>query len=126
MDKTRVDDMLMEMITPKIKEIEKKFTSRQGLNQEDINTLLLKSQHNHISHLDNKLNEVANSIVALEKRFDTKFEILKKRFMGLENKFDLLSEKMEHTMQKALNNNMMSLIAMIGAMLILSKIIDKF
>ncbi len=45
MDKTRVDDMLIEMITPKVQEIETKFTSGQGLTQEDINTLLLKSQN---------------------------------------------------------------------------------
>jgi len=45
-DKTRVDDMLIEMISPKIKEIEEKFSNGQGLDQEGINTLLLKSQYN--------------------------------------------------------------------------------
>ena len=108
MNKTRVDNILMEMITPKITEIEKKFTSNQGLNQEDINTLLLKSQYNHINHLDDKLNDVADSVMALE------------------HKFELLNEKLEHTIQKALNKNMMSLIAVLGAFMILSKIIDKF
>ena len=52
MDKTRVDDMLIEMIKPKIKEIEEKFSRGEGLQQDDINTLLLKSQYNHINHLD--------------------------------------------------------------------------
>jgi len=70
MDKTRVDDMLIEMITPKVKEIEKKFGNGEGLTQEDINTLLLKSQYNHINHLDTKLDEVTASVVNLEKRFD--------------------------------------------------------
>ena len=50
MDKTRVDDILIEMITPKIKEIEDKFVAGDGLTQEDINTLLLKSQYNHTNH----------------------------------------------------------------------------
>ena len=45
MNKTRVDDMLIEMITPKVKEIEEKFTKGEGLSQDDINTLLLKSQY---------------------------------------------------------------------------------
>ena len=65
-----------------MKEIEEKFSAGKGLNQEDINTLLLKSQYNHINHLDDKLNEVTQSVVALENKFT-----------GLENKFDLLNEK---------------------------------
>jgi len=92
MNKTRVDDMLIEMISPKIKEIEEKFSAGKGLNQEDINTLLLKSQYNHINHLDDKLNEVTASVVALENKFDGKFNELENKFDGkfreLENKFD--------------------------------------
>jgi uncharacterized coiled-coil DUF342 family protein len=114
MNKTRVDDMLIEMISPKIKEIEEKFSSGKGLNQEDINTLLLKSQYNHINHLDDKLNEVTASVVALENKF-----------IGLENKFELLNEKIEHTIQKALNKNMMLLITVMGFFVIISKLIDK-
>lgn len=114
MNKTRVDDMLIEMISPKIKEIEEKFSAGKGLNQEDINTLLLKSQYNHINHLDDKLNEVTSSVVALENKF-----------VGLENKFDLLNEKIEHTIQKALNKNMMMLITVMGFFVIASKLVDK-
>jgi len=136
MNKTRVDDMLIEMISPKIKEIEEKFSAGKGLNQEDINTLLLKSQYNHINHLDDKLNEVTASVVALEHKFDEKFNELENkfdgkfnelehRFVGLENKFDLLNEKIEHTIQKALNKNMMLLITVMGFFVIASKLIDK-
>lgn len=55
---TKIDDMLIEMISPKLKEIEERFSKGEGLSNEDINTLLLKSQFNHINHLDQKLNEV--------------------------------------------------------------------
>jgi len=165
MDKTRVDDMLIEMITPKVKEIEKKFSSGYGLTQEDINTLLLKSQYNHINHLDIKLDEVTASVVQLENKFiklenkftglENKFVKLENKFVGLENKFigletrvdlalkemkkdykileekmdqkfDAFESKMEATIQKALNKNMMALIVVIGAFVTLSKIIDKF
>ena len=122
MDKTKVDDILIEMIQPKIKEIEEKFSRGDGLNNQDINTLLLKSQYNHINHLDRKLNEVTASVVALE----NKFVGLENKFVGLENKFELLNEKIETTIQKALNKNMMMLIFVIGAFLTLSKVIDKF
>ena len=37
MDKTKVDDMLIEMITPKVKEIEEKF----GRKQKGVRSLLL-------------------------------------------------------------------------------------
>jgi predicted nuclease with TOPRIM domain len=129
MNKTRVDDMLIEMINPKIKEIEEKFSNGTGLTQDDINTLLLKSQYNHINHLDDKLNEVTASVVALENRFnglESKFNGLEARFSGLEAKFDLLRESIESTIQKALNRNMMMMIGMMGFFVMLSKIIDKF
>ena len=108
MNKIRANDMLIEMISPKIKEIEEKFSAGKGLNQEDINTLLLKSQYNHINHLDDKLNEVTASVVALE------------------NKFEILNEKIEHTIQKALNKNMLMLMGMMGFFLTLSKALDIF
>jgi len=135
MDKTRVDDMLIEMISPKIKEIEEKFSNGQGLNQEDINTLLLKSQYNHINHLDDKLNEVTADVASLKGDFSSlkgdfsslkgDFSSLEGKFSRLEGKFDLLNEKIEHTIQKALNKNMMLLITVMGFFVVVSKLIDK-
>ena len=130
MNKTKVDDMLIEMIRPKIDEIESKFSNNQPLTQDDINTLLLKSQYNHINHLDQKLNETVESVKNLEHKFDLTVKELRGDYERLENKFDvkfqLLEERVEHTIQKALNRNMMTLIIVIGAFLTLSKIIDKF
>lgn len=108
MNKTNVDDMLLEMITPKVKEIEEKFSAGEGLTQDDINTLLLKSQYNHINHLDIKLDETVASVKELESRFV------------------LLEEKVAHSIQQALNKNMVLLFFMMGVFLTLSKIIDKF
>ena len=114
MDKTRVDDMLIEMITPKVNEISEKFGNGGSLTQDDINTLLLKSQYNHINHLDQKLDEVVADVASLK----GVFELLKSEFSRLE-------EKIEKTIEKALNKNMMSLIAILGLFLTLSKLIDK-
>ena len=140
MDKTRVDDMLIEMISPKIKEIEEKFSSGQGLNQEDINTLLLKSQYNHINHLDDKLNEVTASVVALEGKFlelegkfdgkfseqDAKFESLKgefnTKFSQLETKFEQAQVKMQDT----IISTMRWYIGGAGVVLIILKALDIF
>ena len=137
MDKTKVDDILIEMIKPKIEEIEKKFSSNQPLTQDDINTLLLKSQYNHINHLDLKLNETVESVKNLEHKFELTTRELRSDFMEfkqqitsdfkeLEQKFQNLEQKIETTIQKALNRNMMLLIVVIGFFMTLSKIIDKF
>ncbi|KAF3981744.1 MAG: hypothetical protein HFP78_05240 [Methylococcales symbiont of Hymedesmia sp. n. MRB-2018] len=126
MSETKVDDMLIEMIDPKIKEIEQRFSDGKGLTQDDINTLLLKSQYNHINHLDEKLNEVTASVVDLGGKFDVleaKFELLK---TDIEGKFELLKTDIEITIQKALNRNMLVLISAMGFFLTLSKLIDKF
>ena len=140
MDKTKVDDMLIEMIKPKIDDIEKKFSSNQPLTQDDINTLLLKSQYNHINHLDQKLNETVEAVKSLEHKFEKleikvakRLDIFEERLNTFDEKLNTFDEKlnsfkqeMEANMQKALNKNMMTLIIVIGAFLTLSKIIDKF
>ena len=126
---TKVDDMLIEMITPKVKEIEEKFGQGKGLTQDDINTLLLKSQYNHINHLDLKLDEVTADVASLKDAFTGlkgEFTGLKGEFTGLKGEFELLKQSIETTIQKALNKNMMLLIVVMGAFLTLSKIIDKF
>ncbi len=146
-DETKVDDMLIEMITPKVREIEEKFGRGEGLTQDDINTLLLKSQYNHINHLDLhinhldlKLNEVVADVASLKSEFDNKFNSLKSefdnkfnslqsefdnKFNSLQSEFELLKQTIETTIQKALNRNMLALIVVMGAFLTLSKIIDK-
>jgi len=98
MDKTKVDDMLIQMIQPKMEEIERRFSAGEGLSGEDINTLLLKSQYNHINHLDSKLNEVTADVASLRGDFNQiegKFAVLEGKFAGLESKFDVLEGKFE-------------------------------
>ncbi|HRF57917.1 MAG TPA: hypothetical protein PLV58_11030 [Campylobacterales bacterium] len=107
MQKTRVDDMLIEMISPKVKEIEEKFGQGIGLTQEDINTLLLKSQYNHINHLDEKLDEVTASVVALEGKFqglEGKFQGLEGKFLGLEGKFNTFKAEMVAEFEKRMGS----------------------
>jgi len=140
MNKTRVDDLLIEMITPKVKEIEEKFTKGDGLTQEDINTLLLKSQYNRINHLDEKLDEVTADVASLKgdfKGLESKFEILKieidarfskldgdmnTKFANLETKFEEAQKKMQET----IISTMKWYIGGAGVVLILLKALDIF
>ncbi|MFT4928206.1 MAG: hypothetical protein ACI8WB_004325, partial [Phenylobacterium sp.] len=70
MNKTTVDEMLIKMIKPELDDIEARYSAGERLATKDVNTLLLKSQYNHINHLDQKLDEVTDSVVNLEANFD--------------------------------------------------------
>jgi len=133
MNKTNVDDFLIEMITPKVKEIESKFGNNEPLSQDDINTLLLKSQYNHINHLDKKLDEVTADVATLKTEFkllettvNRRFETFEQRFETFEQRFETFEQKIDATIQKALNKNMYIIVAAIGIFVTISKIIDKF
>jgi ABC-type siderophore export system fused ATPase/permease subunit len=126
MTKTRVDDMLIEMIEPKIREINEKFSKGEKLTQDDINTLLLKSQYNHINHLDDKLNETVEYVKNLENEFKRLEQKYEKDFENLRKDFENLKIDIEVTIQKSLNKNMIMLITIIGLFFTIIKIIDKF
>ena len=154
MSKTNVDDLLIEMITPKVKEIEERFSRGEGLSNEDINTLLLKSQYNHINHLDGRLDEVTASVRALEGKFqglEGKFQGLEGKFQGLEGKFDVLKaevngrldafggrfdafedkldafeKNIELKISQAINTNMRWSIGMIALIVTVLKLADMF
>ncbi len=131
MNKTRVDDMLIEMITPKVKEIEEKFGRGEGLTQEDINTLLLKSQYNHINHLDDKLNEVVADVASLKGEFNGlkgEFNSLRGEFKLLETsvnaKLDIFKADIDLKIQTAINTNMRWSIGIIAFIVTMLKLAD--
>ena len=140
MEKTNVDDLLIEMITPKVKEIETRFSKGEGLSSEDINTLLLKSQYNHINHLDQKLNQVTDSVIDLEKKFlhlENRFQGLEGKFQNLEDKFesfrveinarmDAFEKNLELKISEAINTNMRWSIGMIALIVTVLKLADMF
>ena len=141
MNKTRVDDMLIEMITPRVKQIEEKFANgKEPLTQEDINTLLLKSQYNHINHLDQKLDEVTADVASLKGEFNG----LKGEFNGLKGEFELLkvdlygkfdsftakiiasNEQTKREIQESINSTMKWYIGSAGVVLVVLKALDLF
>jgi predicted nucleic acid-binding Zn-ribbon protein len=132
MEKTKVDDMLIEMITPKTTEIEERFSNGEGLSQSEINTLLLKSQYHHISRLNQKLDKVATdvkslktSFTSLEQNIKQKFDTFEQKFGTVEEKFETFEQKIDATVQKTLNKNMYFLVGVGSLTLLLSKLIDK-
>jgi len=129
MNKTKVDDMLIEMISPRIKEIEEKFSRGEGLDQEDINTLLLKSQYNHINHLDEKLNEVTADVASLKGDFSElrgDFTGLRGEFTELKSAFKISEKNIELQISQAINTNMRWSIGMIALIVTVLKLADMF
>ena len=132
MDKTKVDDMLIEMITPKVKQIEEKFGNGEGLTQDDINTLLLKSQYNHINHLDKKLEEVTADVASLKGEFNEFKAEINNKFDGLSAEFQTFKAEIRADLaefktdiQVTINNTMKWYIGGTGIILILLKSLDK-
>jgi uncharacterized coiled-coil DUF342 family protein len=144
MDKTKVDDMLIEMITPKVKEIEEKFGNGKALTQEDINTLLLKSQYNHINHLDSKLNEVTADVASLKGEFNGlkgEFKLLetsikkdnelfkaeiKSEISDIKNEMKTFKKEIQLEISTAINSNMKWSIGLIALIVTGLKVLDMF
>jgi len=120
MNKTKVEDMLIEMISPKVKEIEERFSKGEGLSNEDVNTLLLKSQFNHINHLDQKLGEVTKDVASLKLEFANLRADVKSDVASL--KIEMASMKTE--IQTAINKNMQWSIGLIAFIVTALKVVD--
>jgi len=126
MKKTNIDGLLIEMITPKVQEIEQRFSRGAGLSNEDINTLLLKSQYNHINHLDERLDEVTDSVKSLKSEFDllrSDFSLLKADVNG---RLDTFEKNIELKIAQAINTNMRWSIGMIALIVTVLKLADMF
>ena len=89
----KIENLLLEMIQPRIQLIENKFSMGEALTDQDVNTLLMKSAFNHINHLDQRLDEVAADVAQLRVDFcglEGKFLELEGRFQVLEGRFQVL------------------------------------
>jgi predicted nuclease with TOPRIM domain len=126
MDKTKVDDMLIQMIQPKLEEIETRFSKGEGLSSEDINTLLLKSQYNHINRLDQKLNEVTDNVASLKGEFKLLEERVNKGFELMGARMDAFEKRIELKISEAINKNMRWSIGLIALIVTVLKLADTF
>ena len=131
---TKMDELLIQMISPKINEIEERFSRGEGLKSEDINTLLLKSQFNHINHLDAKLDEVTDDVASLRLEFGglkSDFSSLKSEFASL--KYEVKTEisglrvdiaNLKTDIQTSINKNMQWSIGLIAFIVTALKVVD--
>ena len=88
MDKTNIDDSYIAMISKEAEKIEEKYSNGQALTNSDIHTLVLKTQYNHINHLDKKLDEVVDTVKNLENSFEITKQELNHRIDLIEKNID--------------------------------------
>jgi len=117
---TKIENQLLEMIQPRIQLIENKFSDGKALTDQEVNTLLLKSQFNHINHLDLRLDEVAADVAQL--RLD--FSGLEGKFQALEARFISFESRMEATIEKTMKSHIKWTLGLMTFCLTLFKIID--
>ncbi|MFM7021265.1 MAG: hypothetical protein ACKOXC_10750 [Aquirufa sp.] len=117
---TKIENQLLEMIQPRIQLIENKFSDGKALTDQDVNTLLLKSQFNHINHLDLRLDEVVADVAQL--RLD--FSGLEGKFQALEARFISFESRMEASIEKTMKSHIKWTLGLMTFCLTLFKIID--
>jgi len=124
MSTTNIEGSIMEMLEPKVKEIQDKFSKGEKLGLRDFNLLLLKTQYNHLNHLDHKLDEVVADVASLKSEFNG----LKSEFIHFKNeiylKFDNFKNEIEYKIQKAINVNMRWSLFIIAFIVTVLKVID--
>jgi len=81
-------EILLKFLERKCKEAEKEIEEKGVLSDDKAIPLLLKSQFNHIAHLDSE-------ITALRELMDRRFEQVDRRFEQIEQKFEQKFERVE-------------------------------
>jgi len=128
MSTTNIEDSIIEMLEPKVKEIQNRFSKGEKLGLQDFNLLLLKTQYNHLDH---KLDEVVTDVANLRMDFkglENKFTLLENKYSMFEKNIELKLESfkndIEYKIQKAINVNMRWSIGIIAFIVTALKIID--
>jgi len=81
-------EILLKFLERKCKEAEKEIEEKGVLSDDKAIPLLLKSQFNHIAHLDSE-------ITALRELMDKRFEQVDKRFEQVDKRFEQVDKRFE-------------------------------
>ncbi len=97
--KEDIDNYLLQAIEPEVKKALEKLKKRQALRLQDIMVLLLKSQFNHIQHIDKEQTILKNEFRKLKEDFNKlrlDFQELRNEFVvhkkDIDSKFTLFKE----------------------------------
>ena len=86
-------EILLKFLERKCREAEKEIEEKGVLSDDKAIPLLLKSQFNHIAHLDSE-------ITALRELMDKRFEQVDKRFEQVDKRFEQIEQKFEQKFER--------------------------
>ncbi|MFA5859112.1 MAG: hypothetical protein WC955_08595 [Elusimicrobiota bacterium] len=81
-------ELLLKFLNKKAAAAEKEIEESGMISDDKVMPLLLKTQFNHIAHLDKELT-------MLRQLMDERFGLVEKRFLSLEQKFEYRFEKLD-------------------------------
>jgi len=122
--KEKVEDTIMEMLEPKVKEIQEHFSKGEKLSFQDFSLLLLKTQYNHLNHLDEKLDQTVADVAGLKIDFANLKGELKADFASLRGDFKELEQRIETKIQKTIIMNMKWTIGSIAFLVAILKLLE--
>jgi len=88
-------EILVKFLDKKVKEAEREIEEKGILSDDKAIPLLLKSQFNHIAHLDSEITELR---ILMDKRFeqvDKRFEQVDKRFEQMDKRVGEVDKKID-------------------------------
>jgi len=85
---TKMDDVILESLKPQVEGIKKNLASGGGLSHEDIITLTLYTQGNHINHIDMRMDALCEEFSTLRTDFSALREDVNGKLSGLEVKIE--------------------------------------
>ena len=95
-------EILMKFLDRKVREAEEEVTQRGMLSDDKAIPLILKTQFNHIAHLermvDERFEQVNRRFEEIEAKVDRRFEQVDGRFKELEGRIDARFDRLQRHM----------------------------
>jgi len=86
-------EILLKFLEKKCKEAEREIEEKGTLSDDNAIPLLLKTQFNHIAHLDMELTGLRELMNKKFEQVDKRFEQVDKRFEQVDKKFELVGTR---------------------------------
>jgi len=112
---TKMDDVILESLKPQVEGIKKNLASGGGLSHEDIITLTLYTQGNHINHIDMRMDSICEEFSALREDVNSKLSEFDNKLLRLEASVDSKISGLEVKIERV-RGDFAKMTAMFGGM----------
>jgi len=112
---TKMDDVILESLKPQVEGIKKNLASGGGLSHEDIITLTLYTQGNHINHIDMRMDTLCEEFSALREDVNGKLSEFDNKLLRLEASVDCKISGLEVKIERV-RGDFAKMTAMFGGM----------